>query len=54
MQEDADGIFFPEEAARSIACSGQPGIELLAAGNQLLKVLLGSQVNGMSLQKRIP
>lgn len=53
VQEDADGIFFPEEAARSIACSEQPGMELLAAGNWLLKVLLGLQVNGKSLQKRI-
>lgn len=53
VQKDADGIFFPEEAARSIACSEQPGMELLAAGNWLLKVLLGLQVNGMSLQKRI-
>lgn len=41
--EDGDSISFPEVAARSITQSGQSGVDLLAAGNRLLKVLMGLQ-----------
>lgn len=51
--EDVDCLSFPEVAARSITQSGQSGVDLLAAENRLLNVLMGLQSNGMSCQKRI-
>lgn len=44
---------FPDMPARPTA-QWAVSMELLAAGNQLLRVLLGLRSNGMSLQRRIP
>lgn len=46
-------ISFPEVPAGPTA-QWAVSKELLAAGNQLLRVLLGLRSNGMSLKKRIP